>query len=226
VDAVLDVFNVLHEPTAVFTRLRERPRILAPWLVVSAFAIVLTLLTRPYQTAAMDALRATLPPEQAVRMGGGNSLVGLLAVPLGTLIGLAIGAGLLWIGSALTGATGARYKTLMSVLAYSSITYVMFGAITLAVLMVRGVGAVGSFEDLRAPIGLDLLIPSAGLFLGTVLNAINPFSVWGVWMCGTGIAVTQGTSRTSGIVVTAVIYLVCLLLLSTPLLLLGMALKR
>ena len=226
-DAVLDVFNVLFEPTAVFTRLREKPRILAPWLVLSAFAIVLTLLTRPYQTAAMDALRATLPPEQAARMGGsGNSFVGLLGVPLGTLLGLATGAGLLWIGSALTGATGARYKTLMSVLAYSSITYVIFGAATLAVLMVRGVGQVASFEDLRAPMGLDVLTPNAGLFLGTVLNGINPFSIWGVWLCGTGIAVTQGTSRTSGIVVTAVSYLVCLLLLSTPLLLLGMVLKR
>ena len=32
---VLDVFNVLHEPTAVFTRVKERPRILAPWIVFS-----------------------------------------------------------------------------------------------------------------------------------------------------------------------------------------------
>lgn len=224
--AVLDVFNVLHEPTAVFDRIKQKARILAPWLVISAFLMVFGFLMRPYQAAAMEALRASMPPEQAARMGGGGqSLWGLLGVPVVFLLGLAVGAGLLALGVALTGAQ-ARYKTLMSVLAYSCSTYVIFSAVTVAVLMTRGAGQVVDFTDLRAPIGLDLLAPGASLFLGAVLNGINPVSVWGVWLSGTGIAVTHGTSRVTGIVVTAFAYVVCLAIQSAPLIFLSMALRQ
>ncbi len=91
--------------------------------------------------------------------------------------------------------------------------------------MTRGVGQVVDFADLRAPIGLDALVP-AGLYFGTILNAINPFSVWGVWLAGTGISVTHGISRATGIVVTAVTFLICVAIQSLPLIFLSMALKR
>src|SRR5438128_2546149 len=118
---VLDVFNVLHEPTAVFTRVKERPRILAPWIVFSLAFIVISILTQPYQQAAMEAFKATLTPEQAARMGNrgaGGGVVGLVLTPAFVLLFFAIGAGLLWMGVSITGAQ-ARFKTLLSVLAYS-----------------------------------------------------------------------------------------------------------
>jgi hypothetical protein len=158
-------------------------------------------------------------------MGGGDSPWGLLAVPVIVVIGLAVGAGVLALGVAITGAQ-ARYKTLVSVLAYSCSTWVLFSVVSIAVLMTRGVGQVTDIADLRAPIGLDILVPGAGLYLGAVLNALNPFSVWGVWLAGTGIAVTHGTSRVTGIVVTAFAFLVCVAIQAVPFLFLGMALKR
>ena len=223
--AVLDSFNVLHEPTAVFTRIKERPRILVPWLTVSVFVIVYAFLLRPYQHAAMQALSASLPPETAARMNQGDSVWGLLVVPVLLLIGLAIGAGLLALGVAVTGAQ-ARYKTLMSVLAYASSTNVLFCVVTIAVLMTRGVSQVADMADVRAPIGLDMLAPGAGLYVGAVLNAINPFAVWGVWLAGTGIAVTHGISRATGIVITAFTYVICVAIQFAPLIFLSMALKR
>ncbi|SRR5258705_482280 len=114
--AVLDMFNVLHEPTAVFNRIKQQPRILVPWLVISVFLIGFGYLFRPFQHAAMETLRASLPPEQAAQMKGGDSPLGLLVVPVFFLLGLLIGAGLLALGVAMTGAQ-AKYKTLMSVLA-------------------------------------------------------------------------------------------------------------
>lgn len=226
--AVLDLFNVLHEPMAVFLRVKERPRILLPWLALSVLLMALAYATVPYQAAAMEAFRASLPAEQAARMGaaGGPSAARTLIVPpVITIIGLLIGAGLLWIGVSIVGGQ-ARYRALLSVLAYCFITYVLFQAVTAAVLMVRGVGAVSSFADLRAPVGLDLLAPGAGLFLGTFLNGINPFSVWGVWLCGTGVSITQETSRGTGIVIAAVAFLIGLLLVSAPTLLMGMATRQ
>jgi len=224
----LDVFNVLHDPGAVFTRVKERARILGPWIVLSAAFIVITFLARPYQQAAMEAFKATLAPEQAARMGNrgaGGGVVGLILTPLIVLVIVGIGAGALWVGVAMTG-TQAQYKKLYSVLAYSSITYILFAVVGIIVLMVRGKASITGFADVRAPLGLDLLVPSAGIFLGTVLNGINPFSVWAVWLTGTGIAITHGISRGTAIALTAVAYLICLLLLSAPTLMLGMLTKQ
>jgi len=225
---MLDVFNVLHDPVAVFNRIKERPRILAPWMVLSVAFVVITILTQPYQQAAMDAFKATLTPEQAAKMGGGGAgggVVGLVLTPVGVLAVLAIGAGVLWLAVTMTGAP-ARYKTLLSVLAYSCVTYILFAVVGIVVLTIRGKQAIAGFADLRAPLGLDLLVPNAGLYLGTVLNGINPFSVWGVWLAGTGISITHGTSRNTAIAVTAGGFLLCLLIMAAPTLLLGLVTKQ
>src|SRR5256885_1165543 len=113
---VLDVFNVLHDPLAVFNRIKQRPRILAPWLVLSAFFIISAILTRPYQQAAFEAFKASLTPEQIARMGNrgsGGGVMGLVLTPVIALAGLAICGGALSIGGALTG-TQARFKTILS----------------------------------------------------------------------------------------------------------------
>lgn len=221
--AALDLINVLHEPTAVFGRVKEKPSVLVPWLVTCVLVTALAVVSRPYQAAAMDAIRATLTSEQAARIPPGSTPMWrtIVGTPLISLIGLLIGSGLLWIGTMLAGGQ-ARFKSLMSVLCYSNMTYVIFAVVTMIVLSVRGIGAVTSFQDLRAPLGLDLLAPGASLFLGAVLNAINPFSIWGVWLCGTGVSITQGTSRASAILVTALAFLIGVLITSAPLLLFGM----
>jgi hypothetical protein len=223
----LDVFNVLHDPVGVFNRIKQRPRILAPWIVLSIAAIILGILTAPYQKAAMDVFKATLAPEQAARMGnrGSGGVLGYVLTPAIVLLFLAIGSGFLWIGVSLTG-TQAKFKTLLSVLAYAAVTYLLFAAVGIVVLTVRGQAAITGFADLRAPLGLDLLAPNVGLYAGAVLNGINPFSVWGVWLTGTGISITHGTSRGSSILATAVVYVICLLIMAAPTLFLGMMTKQ
>ncbi|HKA58484.1 MAG TPA: YIP1 family protein [Gemmatimonadales bacterium] len=217
-NAFLDVFAVLWEPVPVFNRVKEKPRVLVPWLVISALLVVVTVLSAKYYDAAMAGIRASLPPEQAARMGGGGLIGRLIGVPIFTFIGAAIGAGLLWIGVSLS-ATSARYKTLLSVLMHSYITYILFAVVSVLVLTMRGVESVSGLADLRPPLGLDLLAPGARLFTGQFLNAINPFAIWGVWLCGTGISVTQGVSRSTAIIVTAVVYLIGALLQAAPMLL-------
>lgn len=221
----LDVFNIVHEPAAVFARIRDRARVLAPWIVISVLLVVTTYLMRPYQAAATEAFRATLPPDQAASVPSGGSLLGLAFVPLFAYVAFVAGAGLLWIGVSLLG-TQARFTTLMSVLAYSYISYIVFSAVTIAVLLVRGTAEITSFVDVRAPLGLDLLAPGAGLYVGGVLNGINPFSVWGVWLVGTGIAVTHGTARAGSIVVTTVAYVIGLLVTMVPLLFVSLATRQ
>ena len=69
-------------------------------------------------------------------------------------------------------------------------------------------------------------MPGAGLFAGTVLNGINPFSVWGVWLTGTGIAVTHKTSQAAAIAVAAAAFLIMLFIVSLPALFAAMMIKQ
>lgn len=213
----LDVFAVLWDPIPVFNRIKAKPSVLVPWLAISALLVVVTVLSAKYYDAAMRALAASMPPEQAARMGGGGLVGRLIGVPIFTFIGAAIGAGLLWIGVSLAAAQ-ARYKTLLSVLLHSYITYIVFAVVSVLVLTLRGVESVTSLADLRPPLGLDLVAPGASLFTGQFLNAINPFAVWGVWLCGTGISVTQGVSRGTAITIVAVVYVIGALMQAAPML--------
>jgi len=131
----------------------------------------------------------------------------LIGTPINVLLILLIGAGLLWVLTALTG-SDARYRMLLSVLAHASVTLVLVTMVSALIVFVRGTETVSSFSDLRPAIGLDLLAPGATGFLGSYLNAINPFSIWGVWLTGVGVAVTHRTSRGTGVVVAAVAYLI------------------
>ncbi len=206
--AVLDMFNVLHEPTAVFERLREKPRVLVPYLVIVALLMVIAFLMRPAYAAAFQGIIAELPPERAAAMNPERqTMFILLFTPVNVLIGLAIGAGLLWVLTSMTGGDG-RYKTLMSVLTHAYMTFVLVSVVTALVILTRGTETITSFQDMRPPIGLDLLAPNATGFVGGLLNAINPFSVWGVWLTGIGIAVTHKTSRGTGITVAAIAFLI------------------
>lgn len=207
-DAVFELINVLHEPAAVFERIRERPRVLVPFLVIVVLLLAIAWFMRPMYEQALRGLMATLPPDRAAKIDPSRQTMFILIfTPINIFIGLLIGAGLLWVLTALTG-TDARYRLLLSVLAHTYITFVLVSIVTALIVFVRGAETVTSFRDLRPPIGLDLLAPSAGGFLGALLNAINPFSIWGVWLTGVGVAVTHRISRGTGVVVAAVAFLI------------------
>jgi hypothetical protein len=141
-------------------------------------------------------------------MGSGGGLVSsLLVPPIFLLLQLLIGAGLMWVVTALTG-TESRYKVLLSVLTYATVTYLLYSVVASLVVYLRGVQSVAGFGDLRPGLGLDLVVPGATGFLGAYLNGINPFSIWGVWLAGTGISVTHKVSRGTGTTVAAIAYLV------------------
>ena len=56
--AVLDLVKVLYDPGAVFTRVGERPRFLAPFVGLAVVQMILAYLALPYAQAAMHAMLA------------------------------------------------------------------------------------------------------------------------------------------------------------------------
>src|SRR5467141_3994583 len=115
--ALADVFKVLLEPTAVFERVRARPRFLMPFLVICVIQIVLFFVNLPYITAAVQAQAATRPA------GGPDPTkfiwIGAVFIPLGIGIALLIGALLMWVLVSLFGGEG-KFGRLLSVSAYAS----------------------------------------------------------------------------------------------------------
>ena len=217
--AVVDLVKVLYEPDAVFQRVTEKSRFLIPFLAIAAAILVISFTLKPFFVAAiqegLNQAASRLTPEQAARMPSASTQATILVVvsPLNALFILLIGALLLWVTVSLTGGE-AKFGALLSVLTYAFATYVLYATISSIVLHLRGVESVASLDDMRAQLGLDLLAPNAGRFMGTFLSGLNPFSVWGVWLTGTGIALTARTSKAAGYAAAGIAYVIGLLMLS------------
>lgn len=213
--AVLELVRVLYEPGAVFERVRERPRFLAPVVVLIGVSVVIGLLSMPFIKAAM----ATVMAEAAQQAQGRQMDVGTVAMlqVVGSAVFfplfLLINAGVLWVAVSLFGEE-AKYRLLLSVATYSSALYILQLLAGFAVLTLRGVESVTSPMDLQPAFGLDLLAPETSGYLGAVLKGINVFSVWGAVLTGIGIATTHRTSKGTGYAAAGVAFLVIVLIVS------------
>ena len=196
-DAVWDLVRVLFEPRAVFERVRERPRFLLPAIGLSVIVIVITYFMQPFTQAAMASRMAQIAQQnpQAAANAAKFQSIGLVFAPIGVFIALLIAAVIYWLLVMLVAGGDAKFKTLLSVAAYTALPAILLQAATIAVLKMKGVEAVSSMEDLRPPLGLNLLAPNTTGFTGAVLAGINPFSLWGMVLTAIGIQVTHKTSK-------------------------------
>src|SRR3989442_194236 len=68
--AVLDLVRVLFEPTAVFERVREKPRFLAPFVALAIILVLVSVVQLPYIKTGLSAQFSqmpNMPPEAAQR---------------------------------------------------------------------------------------------------------------------------------------------------------------
>jgi hypothetical protein len=204
--AVMDLFRVLFEPTAVFERVRERPRFLMPAIGLSIIVVIITYLMTPYTQAAMATRMAQIAQQnpQAAAQAAKFQSIGLVFAPIAVFIGLLIAGGLLWLLVMLLAGGDAKFKTLLSVACYTALPSILLQVAALVVLKLKGVEAVSSMEDLRPPLGLNLLAPNATGFTGAVLAGINPFTIWGLVLTAIGVQVTHKTSKGSAYTVAIV----------------------
>ena len=211
--AIFDLVKVLFEPTAVFERVREKPRFLAPFLTLAVVTVAITALQLPYTKAALAAQFAQTPnmtPEQA-QTGMKFAAIGIVVAPIVYGLFLLVNALILWVSTSVLGGEG-KFTTLLSVTTYASITYTLLQLIGVVVLTMRGPGSITSMLDLQPSLGLDLLAPDAKGFMLGLLRGINPFTLYGVFLTGTGIAVTHKTSKGVGYTAATIQFMVALLI--------------
>lgn len=207
--AFLDVFRVLFEPTAVFERVRERPKFLVPFLVVCAVQLVLYFVNMPFIKAATQAQIA----QAQVPAGGPDPMqflwIGAVAIPIVFAIIYLISGLVLWVLTSVMGGEG-KFGTLLSVGTYASVPAVILLSIVGSVILrLQGVEQITSQQDLQPALGLDLLIPAKG-FLGAVLKGINPFGIWALVLTAIGVSTTHRLSKGTGYVIATIAFLITL----------------
>jgi len=204
--AVLDLVRVLFSPGEVFERVRERPKFLLPWIGLSVVIIVIAYLMMPYTQAAIASRLAQVAQQnpQAAANAAKFQAVGILLAPIFLLVGLLIGAALLWLLVTLFAGGDGKFVTLLSVTTYTAVPTILLQVAGLIVLKMKGLDAISSPDDLRPPLGLNLLAPSAGGFVGALLAGINPFAIWALVLTAIGVQVTHKTSKGSAYTVAIV----------------------
>ncbi len=211
----VDVFAILYEPAAVFERVRARPNFLAPFLTIIAVQCVLFFINLPYlkvgiqaQMAAQATAQSRPMPSTGVLVGFG--LVGLIVVL--AIIFLVSGL-VLWVLTSVMGGGDAKFGTLLSVATYAAVpSAILLGIVGTIVLHLQGTTGLTSPSDLQPALGLDLLSPGAKGFVGAVLKAINPFSLWGVVLTAIGVSTTQRVSKNTGYTVAIIAFVIGLLI--------------
>lgn len=213
-NAFLDVFKVLYEPAAVFERVRERPRFIAPYLTIIAVQCILFFVNLPYLEAAVKAQMATAAQGRPVPGTAVLVAFGLLGTIIVLALVLALSGLILWVLTSVLGGSGeAKYSTMLSVAAYAAVpSVILLSVVGSIVLHMQGTSGLTSPQDMQPALGLDLLMPGTKGFLGAALKAINPFSIWGLVLTAIGVTTTQRTSKGTGYTVATAAFVIGLLI--------------
>jgi hypothetical protein len=212
-NALLDILKVLYEPGAVFERVRERPKFLVPFLVIIVVQCVLFFVNLPYLKVAVAAQMATAAQGRPAPSGGMLAAFGLIGLVIVLTVIFLLSGLILWVLASVLGGGEAKYGTLLSVVVYAAVpSAILLTIVGTIVLHMRGESGITSPQDMQPALGLDLLAPGAKGFVGAVLKAINPFSVWGVVLTAIGVTTTQRTSKGTGYTIAIVAFVISLLI--------------
>ena len=211
--AFLDVFKVLFEPTAVFERVRARPSFFVPFLTIIAVQCVLFFINLPYLKVALQTQMAAAPQPRPVPAGPLLVIFGLVGLIIFLALIFVVSALILWVLASVLGGGEAKFSTMLSVATYSAVpSALLLGIVGVIVLHMQGTSGITSTQDLQPALGLDLMAPGAKGFVGALMKAINPFSIWGVVLTGIGVSTTHRLSKGTGYAVAGLAFVIGLLI--------------
>ena len=211
--SLVDVVKVLYEPGAVFERVRARPSFFAPFLTIVVVQCVLFFVNLSYLKAAVAAQMATQAAGRPVPGTAMLAVFGLVGLVIVLGIVLLISGLLLWVIASMVGGGEAKFGTLLSVAVYAAVpSTILLSIVGLIVLHMQGTTGLTSPQDLQPALGLDLLAPGMKGFAGSVMKAINPFSLWGLVLTAIGVSTTQRASKGTGYTVAIIAFVIGLLI--------------
>ncbi len=195
------LFCIFASPRRSFEIIRHRNPWLATLLLVLAGNAALALASAPLGLQAMRAqLTERMPgsPDQVDAMmaqfeqaAAAGRWLAMATGPLSVALGLAIQTVLVWLlAIALQGRL--RFVQSLALMIHLAVITHLQSWANFLLLHVRGTDAIRSQLDLRAPMGLDLLLAGDNATLNVVYASINPFTVWFLALLGLGAAAVFG----------------------------------
>jgi len=178
-------WDVLFAPVTTFRELREHRPLLAPWLVVSALSMLLTLGVVSVSQRALLHLTAGLDSPPTL---GPLPWVSVTAAPAGVLVRWCVIAAVLWApGALVSGAV--TYRGVLSIVAYSSVPDVLGKGVDLAVAWFRGPELSAEMAPVfSSATSVGALFPAVGqgAWASAALEQLGLFSLWSVvlWVIG------------------------------------------
>jgi len=190
-----------------------RPSFLAPFLAIIAVQCILFFVNLPYLKAAIQAQMATAPQSRPVPGTAVLAVFGLLGLVIVLGIIFLVTGLILYVLVSVLGGGETKFSTMLSVATYSAVpSTILLSIVGTIVLHMQGTGQLTSPQDMQPALGLDLLAPGMKGFMGAVLKAINPFSIWGVVLTATGVSTTQRTPKGTGYTVALITFVIGLLI--------------
>ena len=208
-----NLVTIFATPTEVFEELRQKPKWLVAFLVISFLTIAIALLSLPFtrqpmlqaisRGGALEGARLEQALEQAERF---QYLGSMFIAPTLLLRWLAIAA-LLYFAAILAGAERVRFKEVYAAAVFAEMILLLMAVVNLLLLHVKGADAIHHITDLQAIIGLDFLMAdkTSDLPTFTIFNAVNIFNLWYVAVLSIALRVMSGLGNIkSAILVTSV----------------------
>jgi hypothetical protein len=119
----------------------------------------------------------------------------------------------LWVGASMLGGGEAKYRTMLSVAAYSAVpSVILLSIIGSIVIHLQGVGQITSPQDLQPALGLNLFLSGPKGFTGALLGGINPFSIWSLVLTAIGVSTTQRMAKGSAYMIATVQFVILLMI--------------
>jgi len=202
-------------PTGVFEEQREKPTFWLPWLVLAVLFVAVGLVALPFtvQIARISTEAAGRPfPASAESV---TKVFAIVLTPVGLLVGILIGAVVLYLVSLVTGVQ-TRFKGLMTVsLFVAPITFLQTLVTTIALRM-RGLENIQSPADARITFGLDNLVSAeyaeAHKAVAALLRGVGPFEIWVLIVTALGLMALEKVPKNKAWTIAIVAFVVGLVI--------------
>jgi|GEM_PF-2179666 len=204
------LIDVFVNPAALFGRLRDKPDWLIPLLVGAAVLLVVQYVMHPYAArATLSLINDSMPPQaaQSIRESA-NKPVGwtIIFQPLGYAVMCLIGAGVLTGLAAMFTAAG-KFKQIFSMFAFAKLVTIPAMALSLLVVVLRGVDSVNSMMDILWTLGPAMFVTENKL-LFNILTQFSLFEVWYVILLVIGVEKVTGAKRGTAITTVAIYWVI------------------
>lgn len=224
--------GIIDKPVVTFKAIAERPRWLAPLVVIILAFILLTVVQLPHSMELaqqqMEAQLASMPEEQAAAarpmMERGQSMPVMLATTLGFglvvwLLGLVVEATFLYFTALVAGSDDMRFGSVFGMCSWASLPFavgylVQAGYIAVANRMIQ-------YPGLSGLVATGNLLQDARDPLFIVLGRLDIFWTWHLILVVLGLAVVARISRVKASVLTLLYALLALGFSALPVLIFG-----